>query len=445
MAAQSNTVKVLRICIIQDRDVLQERLIKAGDSVRVGESAKNTFVIPKTSLPAAEFPMFVNKGGKYHLQFTSSMRGKISSGGAVVGLDKLRADPSVAQQGDVWRYQLSVADKGKIAIDNVTVLFQFVQPPPVQAMTPIEGMDFRPLLFDEDDPALYGFLALFTALAMVFSLFIYVVPVPPMVSSKEIKDRFAHIAKQIKEREEVEPPEIDPDEALKAQRKDDEKPEKKPEEKAPDPVEKKPKTKLEKAQEREAQKAALKSQIKIARIGTRGRSSGGTTSDAYESSVLGNLDSLDGDGVALAGEVGGLRKGDTSREDVTIGDMKADGASTTSGATGPAVDTSKYKVQAESGDTADMEGAEDVEAVVKQRQGQLMYCYENELRADPGLSGRVEVEWQVSNKRVTSIRVASNSTGNDELAACIVKKIKRWRFGEGVQGAVSWPFVFRKK
>ena len=70
-----------------------------------------------------------------------------------------------------------------------------------------------------------------------------------------------------------------------------------------------------------------------------------------------------------------------------------------------------------------------------------MYCYENQLRADPGLSGRIVIEWQISNNRHQ--HVESNGMGNEELASCIVKKIKRWRF-EGVSGAVSWPFVFRK-
>jgi hypothetical protein len=65
MATQAVNTRVLRICILQDRDVVQERIIKAGESVRVGESEKNTFVFPKTNLPAAEFPMFINKAGKY--------------------------------------------------------------------------------------------------------------------------------------------------------------------------------------------------------------------------------------------------------------------------------------------------------------------------------------------------------------------------------------------
>jgi hypothetical protein len=123
--------------------------------------------------------------------------------------------------------------------------------------------------------------------------------------------------------------------------------------------------------------------------------------------------------------------------------MKADGAGSTSGGDAVGIDISNYSMKSSQGDLGDTESPENVEATVRKREGQLMYCYENQLRADPSLSGRIVIEWQISNDRVTSIQVASNETGNDELASCIVKKIKRWRF-EGASGAVSWPFVFRK-
>ena len=441
MANRTQHSKVLRVCIIREKNEILERIIKAGESVRVGESEKNTFVFPKTSLPTSEFPLFINKGGRYQLCFTGGMKGKISSGGAVVGLDKLRTDPSISKQGAVWRYPIGEADRGKIVIDNVTVLFQFVQPPPVQAVTPIEGMDFRPLLFEDDDPAFYGFLALFSALAVVFSVFMFVAPDPPPMTSQAVKERFAHIVERIKEKKEEEkPPPVETDESLKSDRKEKEKESEAQDKKAAE--DKKPKTKLEKAQQRQAKKEAMQNKMKIALMGTRGKSSGGTTDSAYESRVLEQLDGVDG-GVQVGGPVG-PRKGGEKTGDMSIGDLKAEGATATAGTAGPGVDITAYKVQSELGDTTEVDRPENVEATVRKREGQLMYCYESQLRADPSLSGRIVVEWQISNNRVTSVRVASNETGNSELASCITKKIKRWRF-DGVSGAVSWPFVFRKK
>jgi hypothetical protein len=41
--------------------------------------------------------------------------------------------------------------------------------------------------------------------------------------------------------------------------------------------------------------------------------------------------------------------------------------------------------------------------------------------------------------------VFANTTGDDELAACIVKKVKTWSFPTSITGEVQWPFVFKQK
>jgi hypothetical protein len=434
MASQAHPAKVLRIGIIQDGKIVQERLIKAGETVNVGESAKNTFVFPKTSLPRAEFPLFVAKGGAYHLNFTKGMKGKISSGGAVVGLDKLRKDPSVARQGDVWRLPLTEQDRGKIALDNITVLFQYVPPPPVQAIKPMEGMDFRPKWVDEDDPAFFGFLALWAALAVIFAVFVWLAPRPPAMTFADIEDRFANLIVQEK-----------PDKVEEIDKPiEDEEPDRTEEDKTKaKAVDEKPKTKVQKIKDREDRKEALKSKIKIARIGTRGKSSGGTTSDAYESGVLNELDSVDG-GVVVDGP-GGPKSGDVDSSDASIEGLKTGDAGDGTIGAGPQIDLSQYTMDKGSGDVAEVEGAESVEKVVSKRASQLQYCYEEQLRADTDLSGRVEVYWNIAGGRITAVNVEVNTTGNDSLANCIVKKVKRWRFDADVNGPVTCPFVFRKK
>jgi hypothetical protein len=55
--AKDRLKKVLRIGIILDGKIVQERIFGPGDSVTIGESSKSTFVIPKTSLRQAEFPL----------------------------------------------------------------------------------------------------------------------------------------------------------------------------------------------------------------------------------------------------------------------------------------------------------------------------------------------------------------------------------------------------
>ena len=49
-------------------------------------------------------------------------------------------------------------------------------------------------------------------------------------------------------------------------------------------------------------------------------------------------------------------------------------------------------------------------------------------------------------RNLAGLYVLSNSTGDDELADCIQKKIRRWKFPtDGVDGDISWPFVFKAK
>jgi hypothetical protein len=443
MAAQAAQAKVLRIGIIQDGQMVQERLIKQGEPVLVGDSAKNTFVLPKTHLPKSEFPLFVQKNGSYHLQFTDAMKGKVSSNGAVVAIEKLRVDPSVQQQGGLWRIPLTEQDRGKISIDDVTVLFQFVPPPPVQVSTPLERMDFRPAWFDEEDPAYFGFLALFAALAIVFGVGIYLAPSPPDKSFADYKDRFAQIQEYAR-KEKVEPPPVERLDDL-APNRDEAKA--KPEEKA-EPEETKvtkaPKTKAE-AEAREAAIQAMRQRMKIAQIGTTGDSAGGTITDAFDGSVVATLRGLSGSDIAVDGDPKGTRGGgDMVTKDMTIdGEVKVGDVQATQ-----AVATPKIKVQIDQdkGDLFDLEGnSATVEGVIRSRSGQLQACYEEQLRSDPNLEGRVEVRFNIAAGRVTKADIIGNTSNNAELGSCIVRRVRTWRFDPDVNGPLTWSWMFRKR
>ena len=72
-----DAAKVLRIGLVIDNKVVHERLIRPGQNVTVGESPRNTFVVPNASLPN-RFMLFQAKGGKYSLNITDQMSGKIA-------------------------------------------------------------------------------------------------------------------------------------------------------------------------------------------------------------------------------------------------------------------------------------------------------------------------------------------------------------------------------
>lgn len=448
MAGKSQQ-KVLRIGIIEDGKIVQERLIKAGETVTVGESAKNTFVFPKTHLPRAEYPLFVARSGKYVLNFTEQMKGKISSGGSVVGLDKLRSDPSVQSQGGSWRLPLTEQDRGKITVDNVTVLFQFVAPPPVQAVQPIQNMDFRPPLLQDDDPVFLGFLAIFSAIAAVFVVWALNTEVPEVTSLEQIPDRFTQLV--MKPEEPIEPVEDPTKEEIIDENAKAEKVDKKKEETPKEKPKEKPKNKVDAAKQQEALKqSVMQKSLLLKMLTTRGESGRGFAEDLFAEGgdQMADLDAaLEGvGGVEVASAESELRQGkggDT--KDADIGDLAGVGGGTAEVGSGPATKI-EGKTELGAGDAILDEGdVGSVKKTVQRNFGQLTYCYEQRLRQNPSLAGRVEIEWYVNGGRVTSAEVFANTTGDSELGQCIVKKIKRWSFPSEVQGEILYPFIFKPK
>ncbi len=75
---------------------------------------------------------------------------------------------------------------------------------------------------------------------------------------------------------------------------------------------------------------------------------------------------------------------------------------------------------------------------------QVKSCYETVRVEEPDLAGKVEVAWTVSTEgAVTDIGVANNTTGSDDLANCLVRRIKRWEFpAADEEQQVTYPFKF---
>ena len=243
-------------------------------------------MFPKTSLKSAEFTLFKSTRGGYDLHFTEKMKGKISSGGAVVSVSKLKSDPSVKRDGGVFVLNLTPQDRGKITIDSVTVLFQFVAPPPVQAVKSIQAMDFRPRLIEDDDPVFFGFLAIWSALAFVLLIWVWNTE-PREYTLEDMPDRFTKVVvkqkKDVVEELEIEDPDAEGEAPIK--------------EAEPEPSEakaEKPKTETDEAQRKEdLKKDVLKKSALLAKIiGTTGETSGGVVENMWsdEDQGLGDID-----------------------------------------------------------------------------------------------------------------------------------------------------------
>ena len=135
-------------------------------------------------------------------------------------------------------------------------------------------------------------------------------------------------------------------------------------------------------------------------------------------------------------------KDGTSNEDV---DIDVEGVSTgdVGIGEGPAVEMAAVAeapiVDVISGDA----GA--IKAVIDANFYQLTACYEQFLRQDQGLQGRVELEWSVASGGAHDVYVSSNNTGNRGFGECLVRKVQRWRFPRGAEVDLAQAWVFRQK
>ena len=89
---------------------------------------------------------------------------------------------------------------------------------------------------------------------------------------------------------------------------------------------------------------------------------------------------------------------------------------------------------------------EDVSRVVNEHSNQLIACYEKVLIADPGLAGKITLDWTVKmDGLVKDVRVASSTLSNPKVAVCVVDAVKGWKFPKPVGGEalISYPFLFR--
>ena len=95
-------------------------------------------------------------------------------------------------------------------------------------------------------------------------------------------------------------------------------------------------------------------------------------------------------------------------------------------------------------------GADAIEAMIAQHRAQIAYCYQRELKSNPGLKGKIVVRFTVrANGRVTGAKVVQSTLGNTKVERCIVRIIRRFRFEtvgkEKGNLTYEYPFIFSPK
>jgi TonB family protein len=422
--------KILRVGIIQGGKIVEERHVRRPDSVSVGQDAKNTFVIPASNLPPT-FPVFDFRGTHYYLLFTERMEGRVRIGDRDLDFAALRSQKLAQKRGSVYALQLNDTAKGKVSLGEVTLLFQFVPPPPAPARMALPA-EFRGTVWSSMDHVFFAILVASVLLNFTGAACIALTPKPPDsdVTLDQLPDRFAKLLVPPKAPE----------------------PEKKEEPKGEEKVEKKEAKKKEKPASEEARKAAIAQKVQSKGILKILGASGGqgalkdllgesTGTQDVASALKGAQGGLV---VATTGGVGGPRGGGAGSA-AGIGDVGTSGGGNVSlGNKGDARVTGKVAAASPEVDSADVD-REALARYIKARLTAIRGCYEKELKRNPTLKGKVVVRFNITPAgRAGDIRIEENSVGSAEVGLCIASLMRSWvfPFKPPDEVAVQYPFLF---
>ena len=89
--------------------------------------------------------------------------------------------------------------------------------------------------------------------------------------------------------------------------------------------------------------------------------------------------------------------------------------------------------------------AESITSAINQQSASVEYCYQKRAKINPNLRGRIDLEIEIApDGKVTRANTISSTLGDDQLDDCILRAVKRWRFGAVDTGIVRIrvPFIF---
>ena len=468
--ANENDERILRIGVLQSGKIVEERLLRTSADVSVGTHSRNTFSLASKALPS-RFSMFKSGRSGYTLMFTEEMQGRVSgSGGAVFELDQLREEGKARQKGGVWQLSLDEATRGKIVIGDVTLLFQFVRPPRVVSRPQLPASVRGSWLNQLDMPLLATIaLSMVLQLGSAGGLHIwwertgkYETPVRS-TTSRALRSLIVEV-----EKVETATPEDEKDEKEEEKKDEDKKEEAKAEEK---PVwTPKPKAKPKKAASRKQAKKVKELSLEQRRAKVRRASAlhflsakgegestlQDTLKDGITAKHLDDAWSTTGVVVARPGEEAAFRGGPKKADDggdtyrnLGKDDMKGPRA----GKVRTSRKSSEVKVKGKVGIKKGkvLEGKADasgVASVIKRRQSAIRKCYEEGLRSNPKLSGKVYIKFTIGSRgRVTKAKVdKTKGSVGDTVGKCIVRRLKGWKFPKPDDGSATfrYPFVLTR-
>jgi TonB family protein len=458
VAVRPSGPKVLRIGMIQGGKIVEERVLRKRETVTVGSSEKNHFVVHGEGVPG-RFELFQLVGNDYILNFTDKMSGRVGLPGGVQDLDQMRRSGAARNAGAHSQIKLSENSRGKVVVGATSLLFQFVVPPPAQSRPQLPAAA-RAGLVRSIDWIFTAFLV-FTFMTM-FGFIVYLEnadwPLEQGIASipEELAQMIFEEPAPPPEVTEEQPTDENPTEEAPKEKAPKREPSEKPAEPAPD-KEAEAKAQAEKTA-RIAEEAAQAAEALV--VGALSSEAGGVLADVLaDGAVTGNAQDIlaqaAGIGVAQSASGGALRtrSGGGSSGTQGLGGLSRKGGAETTASRGEGAGPVERAVrgQATVGSGGDIGGSGDfdaaaVVAMIKTRIGAIRSCYERELKRNPTLAGKVTIQFTIEERgNVSGVKVSENSTGDDEVGQCVSRAIGAFRFNPGPEGGsvmFSYPFVF---
>lgn len=452
-AAPSNLPKVLRIGIIQNQKIVEERRLKKRETVTIGTSESATFVVKSATAPKS-YTLFEYSGDKYFLRYEEGFNGKVQitpdASAHAQDLKSLEKAGVSVKKGSGWSIELNDTTRGKVEMGDVNVLFQFVEPPAAAAKMPLPA-EIRGSFLSNID---VQFTSIFVGTALTVLLFVSYAQSQPYVEPstiEEISDRYQKLI--MPDRKPEAPTDDQSDQSDKGKEKAKDEPKKDENKaKAKPKDDSKSKAPVDAEAAARAKKEALAKAVAgkglLGVIGSKGRNDG-ALNDVFNEGDFGEGalgDAFSGiQGVDLAGASGerGTRGGGAGGS-ASIGDIATEGGGSVAvGGKGEAVVRGEVREEA-----PEVEGELSQDLIVREMKKNiraLKDCYERQLKRFPTLAGKISISFEITEQgRVGQTDIVEDTMKNAEVKQCILGRARSWRFPKpnGGSAFVTFPLVF---
>ncbi|MDP3278275.1 MAG: AgmX/PglI C-terminal domain-containing protein [Deltaproteobacteria bacterium] len=455
--------KVLRIGMIQGGKILEERIIRARDTVSVGTTERNVFTVIGPNLPSS-FELFQMVGGNYKLNFTDTMEGRVAMPQGLMSLKQLKESGQAVKSNVGWQVPLNEQCRGKVTLGDVQFLFQFVAPPPPQPKPQLPAAIRAGWVknIDWTYNACLSFFLLFAFSGMAYVEYLY----DPL-----IEDVFTLDARMVQlstppaiaepEPEAAAPTPTDNTPAPTAAPQPSQQPS---QQAAANPEQRAARAaaqadRASQAAERAAQAAlnSLSNSAEFAALTGATDTGRGSAADRLASGGLmqGSVDSLaNTGGISAASGNNGVRRGGLAASAGGPGGgglgrgtaVAGGGENIGSGQTVVVERRVSGNASLGSGDAEGGEGTLDasrVAGILRSNIGGIRSCYERALRNNPTLSGRLEIRFTIGTSgRVTGTPSTSGLSAAPEVGSCIASRVRSLVFPAPNGGAVDFNFPF---